>query len=401
MNTLSPAPRALELLRITEAQQRHTDALAKATGERFNVFQILRVGHLEVTTHSPILAELLNPRGKHGQGSAFLRLFLLRFEIKGFDAERAKVDLEYHVGRVTETSGGRIDILIRDGKGATVLIENKIYAGDQENQITRYRDFDCSAHLFYLTLDGREPSNLNIVGDLHCISYAVDIIAWLKDCRKESACVHTVRETITQYIHLLQDLTNQNTNTRMSQELTKAILDSQTSFQAYTALRHAERDVRTAILAGLNEKLDGLARKLGLSLNEGLAGIGKQYEGWFFASPDLAAHGLQIGFQCDQRDYRGFYFGFNQSGTHTASPLSASLQAAFQTEFDQVAKFSKSWPAYFWWNAHRNWTEGTFESIHFGSFIDDVEKDLKRLLAVFELACVSRTTPTALCNYES
>ena len=53
MSTASNTPRVMELLRFVETQQRHTDALAKATGERFNIFQIMRVGHLEVTTHSP------------------------------------------------------------------------------------------------------------------------------------------------------------------------------------------------------------------------------------------------------------------------------------------------------------------------------------------------------------
>src|SRR5437660_12720896 len=114
MSAESLSPDALELLRFTATQQRHADALAQATGEQFNIFQILRVGHLEVTTHSPILAELLNPKGRHGQGAAFLRLFLARFKIGGFDVERAKVNMEYHIGAITDKSGGRIDIVTKD-----------------------------------------------------------------------------------------------------------------------------------------------------------------------------------------------------------------------------------------------------------------------------------------------
>src|SRR5208283_235963 len=94
MANASISPRVLELLRFTESHNRHTEALARATGEHFNIFHILRVGHLEVTTHSPILGELLNPKGKHGQGAAFLRLFLAQFDIHGFDpeSEKAKMD---------------------------------------------------------------------------------------------------------------------------------------------------------------------------------------------------------------------------------------------------------------------------------------------------------------------
>ena len=43
--------------------------------------------------------------------------------------------------------------MVKDGKGATILIENKIGAGDQDNQMKRYREFDPKANLFYLTLE--------------------------------------------------------------------------------------------------------------------------------------------------------------------------------------------------------------------------------------------------------
>jgi len=75
------SPRILELLRFTETHNRHREAMSRATGEQFNMFRVLGVGHLEVKTHSPILAELLNPKGKHGQGDVFLSLFLYRFEM--------------------------------------------------------------------------------------------------------------------------------------------------------------------------------------------------------------------------------------------------------------------------------------------------------------------------------
>ena len=97
------------------------------------------------------LAELLNPNGRHGQGAAFLRLFLVQFGITGFDADTATLKMEYYVGPVTEKSGGRIDILINDRNGETILIENKIYAADQDNQMARYHEFRKKAHLFYLT----------------------------------------------------------------------------------------------------------------------------------------------------------------------------------------------------------------------------------------------------------
>ena len=98
-----------ELLNFVEVQQRHTDALAQATGEHFNIFKILRVGHLEVKTHSPILGELLNPNGHHGQGAAFLRLFLSKFKITDFDAESKMAGLNWSITPARSRSSRRAD----------------------------------------------------------------------------------------------------------------------------------------------------------------------------------------------------------------------------------------------------------------------------------------------------
>ena len=42
----------------------------------FNVFAVTRRSGFEVTTHSALLCDLLDPRGTHGQGGAFLDVFL-------------------------------------------------------------------------------------------------------------------------------------------------------------------------------------------------------------------------------------------------------------------------------------------------------------------------------------
>ena len=67
--------------------------------------------------------------------------------------------LEAGLGPVTESCGGRADIVVKDGKGHTIIIENKIYAGDQAKQMQRYRNSDAKAHLFYLTLKSNLPSH--------------------------------------------------------------------------------------------------------------------------------------------------------------------------------------------------------------------------------------------------
>jgi len=115
-NTI-PNARVWELLRFTEAHRRHTQDLARATASISTYFRILGVGHLEVKTHSPILGELLDPKGRHGQGSKHSCVFSsskCKINDPPFDAERARVDLECgYAGQSTEKPGGRIDIAVR------------------------------------------------------------------------------------------------------------------------------------------------------------------------------------------------------------------------------------------------------------------------------------------------
>ena len=50
----------------------------KQSGEDFNIFSVMSMESDEVFTHSALLAELLNPSGSHGLGSAPLKLFVHR-----------------------------------------------------------------------------------------------------------------------------------------------------------------------------------------------------------------------------------------------------------------------------------------------------------------------------------
>lgn len=387
MSADSPTPHALELLRFTATQRRHADALAQATGEHFNIFQILRVGHLEVKTHSPILAELLNPKGRHGQGAAFLRLFLARFEVSEFEAERATVNLEYHVGQITDKSGGRIDIVVKDSKGATIFIENKIYAGDQDNQIVRYSAANPQAELFYLTLDGRGPSNCSKVPKLRCISYEAGILAWLKDCRKEAACVPTVREILSHYIYLIQELTQQNTSTLMNQELIKAVLQNKESFLAYEALYNTERDIRAEVLNRLLERLDVIARELGLQLERPAGELIHKDAGFYFSTPELRANNLRIGFEFETGGYRNFFFGFKYvveipvAQTRNC-PMAQRIRPRFKDEFGEAGDTTIWWATWLWWHQYRDWSLPILAEIQFGVFMDDLKGRLKQLVKI-------------------
>lgn len=92
------------------------------------------VNGLEVRLNR-ILADLLNPRGLHGQGGHFLKLFLAmlgpRFPAGGPDSWLATANFRTMKGRY-------IDLVVRDGRRAIVGIESKPWATESKDQLEDY-----------------------------------------------------------------------------------------------------------------------------------------------------------------------------------------------------------------------------------------------------------------------
>ena len=187
------------LQQVATITQKNSEIL-NATGGRFNMFRICGVNHYE-NTHSAIIAELLNPKGTHSLKSelleAFLSLIDKDFVPTDFNPSNATVYTEY------TTDKGRIDILIKDTNKNALIIENKIYAADQYEQLKRYEQFakkEFKAYqIYYLTLWGNEASLQSGEGvNYLTISYADTIIRWLDKCIALAARLPLVRETLIQ-----------------------------------------------------------------------------------------------------------------------------------------------------------------------------------------------------------
>lgn len=218
---------------VTEDKLRRREMYMR--GESFNVFEVLNLESNETRTHSAFLAELLNPQGSHGVGDRFLRAFLKSVDcLKDweFDTTDAQVKIEYHTGFTNDdkTNGGRIDILI-ESNNKFLIIENKIYAGDQENQLLRYHKF-AESHdhkLLYLTLDRKEASEYSTNNELKAgkdyfiIGYNAEIAEWLNCCIADASRYPLIRETMIQYLNLIKKITNKDMDTNLREELLNAM----------------------------------------------------------------------------------------------------------------------------------------------------------------------------------
>lgn len=230
-------------------------------GENYNLFSILNIERYELK-HSALIANLLDPEGSHGCGDAFLRAFFeIALKERAYPFEdRTLPDsyTEYYTGPIVGDTGGRIDILVKSSRYG-LIIENKIYAGDQDKQLTRYDNygkeiFGADGYLLvYLTLYGCDASKESTatksaeeVAYLR-LSYAEDILRWLKQCVRLADNKPLVRESLNQYIRTIKQLTYQD----MNREDIKKIIDLAVDHPEVVATLSSKRD---AIAQGIREK---------------------------------------------------------------------------------------------------------------------------------------------------
>lgn len=210
--------------------------------DNFNMFAILRKESDEVYLHSRFLSALLDPSGPHRLGTVFLDSFIKKLESKfKYDGK----SLEVYPNNLNRSEYKEIDICFIDRvTKKAVMVENKIYhedtnhedKGQLENYYGRLIEEDKipedGIEVYYLTLDGHEPSedSVKLSGKypklqdkVKCISYSVEILEWLQDIVKECYNKPSLRESIIQYIKIVENMTNNNTSEDEIKEITNHI----------------------------------------------------------------------------------------------------------------------------------------------------------------------------------
>ena len=385
----------LELLKrsvndINTIIKKHEDAIDK-DGSRFNIFSILNVSSSEVRLHSNFIAELLNYKGTHSFKNDFCRLFfdqLLPFNknniVSNFNFENYIVEVEKSTGLINQnyTSGGRIDIVITDNQKRRIIIENKIFASDQQNQLLRYYNFDKQAILIYLTLNGTEPNewstNREIQNkkDFHCISYQSFISQWLENCIELSKSKPKVSETISQYLQVIKNYTNQNNKNEMTNEIINLISENKEFYNSINEIINSYHTFRQ----GVNQKF---------------------WEQIRLKKPNqtilTTENGIDIKFDIEE-DGDGFYFGFylERNGERIKGTSESVLDlaktfneisATFITNDNYIGWTYSNAFRKFWWldkekifelNNETEMTEFTDQIvIEFDEYINEIKKRVK------------------------
>ena len=212
------------------------------TGEKYNLFNVAGITRKEVYM-CRVLADLLDPKGKHCQGSRYLSLFWETVSPKlpgqpELSINDTKVTPEFIIDE-----NRRIDITFEDGR-IFVPIEVKIGAGDQPKQVADYYEFarkknkDIHVPLLYLTVDGHEPSDFSKAGigkDAYVrLSFRDDILAWLEVCARGNTPETTVpvRESLRQYIAAIKSLCGKSEDAEMEDAIFNLITGGDETIQA-------------------------------------------------------------------------------------------------------------------------------------------------------------------------
>jgi len=178
-----------------------------------NLIRLLGVERSEVGLHSPLLADLLDPFGTHGQGGIFLRKFfdMLSGHWSDLSSLADTVTEPIPLGEwIIRRERERIDVSIRNQRiGLLIFIENKIDADEQHDQLTRYRALltqQSSYHrwrlLLYLHPRAKNPPRTG-VPDI-CLTYQDDIASWLRSCANVGP--DHIRGNLRQYIDVISNL---------------------------------------------------------------------------------------------------------------------------------------------------------------------------------------------------
>ena len=204
----------------------------------------------EVKLHSRLICGFLNPLGKHYQGDVFLETFLECVGLKAWfgNTSGARVYKEYK----------NIDMYITNGE-RHIIVENKIWAGDQDKQIERYiesiargqgggfDELDSSDDMessqseaqeqsvsydniavLYLAPDERKPSKdslgkWQIQGEslkykqdkvkFKAITYREEILKWIEKSQAKVGCITNLNAALLFYKDVVQIITKTKENT--------------------------------------------------------------------------------------------------------------------------------------------------------------------------------------------
>ena len=234
---------------------------------RFNLLSIIEKDRDEAHVHSKVIYNLLSQDWGKKDKETFLTLFLKEIGIEDDNIYDKNWEVTREKAFDLDTIKGRLDFEIKS-KDCIYIIEMKIDAGDQPEQLIRYQEFAKEQHkkykIFYLTLDGHNASKKSIGEEENLeenqkveytnISFKEEILNWLENCLKLVEGKENKLACINQYIASINKILGEK-ETKIKDNILKSVKDIKTAITIYEKLNENLQKVLERFFEELNKKL--------------------------------------------------------------------------------------------------------------------------------------------------
>ncbi|MBX7243353.1 MAG: hypothetical protein K1X92_16560, partial [Bacteroidia bacterium] len=209
----------------------------------------------------------------------------------------------------------------------------------------------------------------------------------LESCKKEAVNYPILRETITQYIHLLKFLTNQTTNQIMNNEIVDGIFASEEKLNAYLELisnTGVKHDVYNRIYAKFKTDLEEVASRLNLQLLEfDFKREKKPFSIFSFSNETFKQFNLKIAYCFQEKNMQNLVFGL----CYITYPNNRNIPKEFKEQFDKMLGFisnESDWFLCYKEHNYRNWGPVNHARANDGTIAKYIEEELNSMLKIFK-----------------
>ena len=251
---------------LQEAYEKSKDYLYEDS-LRFNLLSIIEKDRDEAHVHSKVIYNLLSQDWGKKEKETFLTLFLKEIGIEDENIYDKNWEVTREKAFDLDTIKGRLDFEIKS-KDCMYIIEMKIDAGDQPEQLIRYQEFAKEQHkkykIFYLTLDGHNASKKSIGEEENLeenqkveytnISFKEEILNWLENCLKLVEGKENKLACINQYIASINKILGEK-ETKIKDNILKSVKDIKTAITTYEKLNDKLQVTLENFMSLLKEKL--------------------------------------------------------------------------------------------------------------------------------------------------
>lgn len=232
---------------LQEAYEKSKDYLYEDS-LRFNLLSIIEKDRDEAHVHSKVIYNLLSQDWGKKDKETFLTLFFKEIGIEDENIYDKNWEVTREKAFDLDTIKGRLDFEIKS-KDCIYIIEMKIDAGDQPEQLIRYQEFAKEQHkkykIFYLTLDGHNASKKSIGEEENLeenqkveytnISFKEEILNWLENCLKLVEGKENKSACINQYIASINKILGEK-ETKIKDNILKSVKDIKNAISLYGKL---------------------------------------------------------------------------------------------------------------------------------------------------------------------